>query len=94
MRTKTDAGELLRWDEAMRVLEAVDDPITGQLMNMANFEVMKRFQGKDEGLPLADFDLRFFMEVMRDFCSDHDNLRKVLDGQDLRMLTEEDGSDA
>ena len=80
---------LLRQDEAMKLLKSVEDPITNQLMNMANFEVLRRFL-RHEGLPVSDFDLKFFIEAIKDFCSQHDNLRKILDGEDLRAWTDDD----
>jgi lipase chaperone LimK len=85
---KEKRAELLRWDEAIEVLRSIENPITSQLMNIANFEVLKRFLQSKE-FPVADFDLRFFMEVMRDFCSDHETLRKVLDGEDLRLFSDD-----
>lgn len=80
---------LLRQNEAMDLLKSVNNAVTNQLMNMANFEVLKRFMER-EGLPTNDFDLRFFMEAMRDFCSQHDTIRKILAGEDLRAWTDHD----
>lgn len=80
---------LLNWDEAMKLLGSVEDKATSQLMNMANFEVLKRFF-QLKHFPAADFDLRFFMEVMLEFCSDHDTLRKILAGEDVRMFSDDD----
>ena len=85
----TKEALLLRQDEAMKLLKSVEDPVTNQLMNMANFEVLRRFLHRD-GLPVSDFDLRFFIEAMKDFCSQHDNLRKILAGEDLRAWTDDD----
>lgn len=80
--------DLLRWDEAMELLRSVNDPITSQLMNMANFAVLRKtLQAKEH--PVADFDLRFFFEVMADFCSDHETLRKVLAGEDMRLWSDD-----
>jgi hypothetical protein len=79
---------MLRGNEAMELLKSVNDPITNQLMNMANFEVLRRFLERD-GLPISDFDLRFFMEAMKDFCSQHDTIRKILAGEDLRAWTDD-----
>ena len=81
-------SRLLRWDEATELLRSVDDPITSQLMNMANFEVVKKVIELKE-FPVASFDMRFFMDVMRSFCSDHDTLRKVLSGEDLRVFEDQ-----
>lgn len=72
----------------MDFLRSIDDPITNQLMNMANFAVLKRFF-ETKKFPVADFDLRFFLEVVLDICSDHETLRKVLAGEDLRCWTDD-----
>lgn len=58
--------QLLRWDEAMELLNAVQDPITSQLLAMANFEVLTRFVHTKE-FPASDFDLRFYLEAMKSF---------------------------
>ncbi len=73
----------------MDLLRSVSDPITNQLMNMANFEILNRFL-EGSNLPASDFDLRFFIEAMRDFCGQHENIRKVLAGEDLRAWTDDD----
>lgn len=75
----------LRWDEATEILRSVNDPITGQLMNMANFEVLRKAVQLKE-FPIASFDMGFFMDVMKSFCSDHETLRKILSGEDLRLF--------
>jgi len=80
---------LLRQDEAMRILKSEDDPITNQLMNMANFEVLTRFLERKD-LPVSDFDLCFFMETMKAFCSQHKTIAKILAGEDLRLWTDDD----
>lgn len=84
-----EASKILRFDEAMLLLRSVDDLTTNQLMNTATFEVLKRFSESKE-LPVADFDLRFFMEAMLDFCSKHNTLRQILAGEDLRLWTDDD----
>jgi hypothetical protein len=38
----------------------------------------------EKEFPVADFDLRFFLKVVLDICSDPETLRKVLAGEDLR----------
>jgi hypothetical protein len=75
MPTKTETAELLRQDEAAKLLRSVNDLTTNQLMSIANTLVIKRYLEQDER-PVADFDLRFFMEVMLEFCGDHNLLKK------------------
>jgi hypothetical protein len=81
--------EILKQDEAMEILRSVKDPITNQLMNMANFEVLRRYFELQE-VPVCDFDLCFSMEAMRDFCSQHETIAKILAGEDLRAWTDDD----
>jgi hypothetical protein len=88
MQNENQHPKMLRWDEAMELLRSVDDSITNQLMNRANFEIIKKFSER-RGLPVADFDLRFFMEVMLEFCGQHTVIKKILDGEDLRPWTED-----
>lgn len=40
--------------------------------------------------PVADFDLKFFVEVMIEFCRDHESLKKILAGEDLRWFDDEE----
>lgn len=88
MQKQPKIPQLLKWDEAMELLRSVDNPTTNQLMNMANFEILRRFFQTKE-LPSEDFDLRFFMEVMLAFCSDHIRLRRILEGEDLSLLSDD-----
>jgi hypothetical protein len=86
---KQESPTLLGWNEAVAILRSVNDPVTSQLMNVANFEVIRRFS-KQEELPNGDFDMQFFMSVLKNFCSDHDTLRRILSGEDLRLFSEDD----
>ncbi len=88
MQTSERQSQLLRWDEAMQLLNSVEDPITNQLMNRANFEILKRFF-KLKDYPVSDFDLRFFMEIMLAFCSDHNNLREILSGENVGVFSDD-----
>ena len=78
---------IINHDEAMEILRSVKDPVTNQLMNMANFEVLKRFL-EHRDLPACDFDLVFFLKVVKDFCSQHEAIRKILAGEDLKAWTD------
>jgi hypothetical protein len=77
--------KLSRFVEAMELLNSVEDLTTSQLMNRANFVVLRRFNEEGQ-LPVADFDLRYFMEIIHEFCSDHESLRRILQGEDLRAM--------
>jgi hypothetical protein len=36
--------------------------------------------------PISDFDLRFFVDAMLEFCNDHETLKRILAGEDLRWF--------
>ena len=75
---------LIRWNEATELLRQVkDDLVMDQLLNYANYVVLKRFQsqGVDE-LPKADFDLYFYLETVKQICEKRDPLRGVLAKED------------
>ena len=74
------APGFLRQDEMNALIESETDPITADLMNQAANVVMLRVLRKEKR-PIADFDLRYFMEVIQEFASDHDVLRKSLEGE-------------
>jgi hypothetical protein len=80
---------LLKQNEAMELLSSVKDLVANQLMNQANFYVIKRFVAR-ETAPASDFDLRFFMEVMEELFNDQEVLRRILNGEDLRIWTDEE----
>ncbi|HXG06238.1 MAG TPA: hypothetical protein VNI77_02810 [Nitrososphaera sp.] len=82
-------ANLLRQEEAWELLRSVEDPVVNQLMNRAAFIVTKRFTSENASLA-ADFDLQFFMEVMRELFTDGEAIRKILDGEDLRMWSDDD----
>jgi len=81
---------LLRQDETFARLRSTDDLALNQFLNRALFHVIKRFPDADTA-PIADFDLLFFIETMAEFFSNGDVLRRILDGEDLRLMDELDG---
>lgn len=72
---------ILRYLESTELVASVEDPITQNLLSAASMCIIKRFLKKDN-LPIEDFDLRFFSEAMLEFCSNHELLRKILNGED------------
>jgi hypothetical protein len=72
----------LREEEMRQIVSSQQDPITAQLMGLAYHTLLVRML-RQESLPVADFDLRFFMEVIQEFCSDQETLKKVLAGEKL-----------
>ena len=82
-------ANLLRQDEAMVCLRSVDDLVINQLMNIALYTVTK-WHVTGEKSPVTDFDLCFFMEVVKEVFSDKGTLLRILNGEDLRLWSEED----
>jgi hypothetical protein len=88
MRSTTTNAGILRSEAATEILESENNPVTRALLNNANFWFMKKFFEKRE-LPVSDFDLRFFMELMRDIFSEHDVLRRMLAGEKVGQFFED-----
>jgi hypothetical protein len=82
---------LIRWDEAMQLLEATKNVLSlNQLVNYANFIVLGHFnKNQREELPVDDFDLYFFLKTVRDFSVDQSFLKTVLDSGDLSSFREQ-----
>jgi hypothetical protein len=72
--------EFLRQEMAKEMIASERDAITAQLMTRAVNMVFLRIARK-EAAPMADFDLAYFMEVMKEFAGDHEALRMILNGK-------------
>lgn len=70
----------LRQEEMNALIAKEKDPITADLMRQAAHLVVLKVLRQDEG-PVADFDLRYFMEVIHEFVSDHEALQRTLEGK-------------
>ena len=70
----------LRQEEMNALIASEKDPITADLMSQAAHLVVLRVMRQEKG-PMADFDLRYFMEVIQEFASDHEALRRSLEGR-------------
>lgn len=70
----------LRHPEAIAFLNSIKDPITRRLAHNAHFLALRRFTENRE-LPVANFDILFFAQVMEEFCSEHDLLKQYLAGE-------------
>ena len=77
---------LLRQDEAWEFLRNTRDPITNQLLNCAVFHIIQRFIS-NQSAPIADLDLRFLLEALEGLFNDHETLKRILNGEDLRWWT-------
>ena len=73
---------MLRYSESAELISSVKDLTTQKLLSAASYCIIKRFL-ENKNLPIADFDLRFFSEAMLEFCSNHELLQKILNGEDV-----------
>lgn len=80
---------LLRQPESWELLSSVKDMTTNQLLNKATMCIVQAYANPDKK-PVSDFDLKFFVDAMLIFCSDHENLKKILAGEDLRWFDDEE----
>jgi hypothetical protein len=74
------AAGLLRHREALEFIDSIKDPITRRLVMSAQFFVLKALEPGRER-PVADFDVRFFVGAIEEFCQRHDILRSYLNGE-------------
>jgi hypothetical protein len=80
--------ELLRQEESKSIMESVDDLVVSQLMNLAHYQVIKWYVTGEKYIA-ADFDICFFMEVMKEVFSDKATIQRILNGEDLRWWPDE-----
>jgi hypothetical protein len=78
--------QLLRQEESKLVMDSVDDLAVSQLMNLAHYQVVKWYVTGEKYIA-ADFDICFFMEVMKEVFSDKQTIKRILNGEDLRWFT-------
>ena len=74
-------GTLIHADEAIRFIEQIGDPVTRALVNMAFVRFVKRIHVDERDAPRADVDGLFLVEVLHDFFSEHDVLKRTLAGE-------------
>jgi hypothetical protein len=72
--------ELLRSENAWKVLENEQDPVTKALLNNANYWLLRKFF-TEETRPVANFDYQFYLELLRDIFSEHEVLERLLKGE-------------
>jgi hypothetical protein len=77
---KMTMGQVLRDDEARTLIASVEDPITRHLLTNAMFHFFKRYN-EEQQRPESDFDMLYFVLLLRDVFSEHDVLRRILDGE-------------
>lgn len=88
MENQIQETMMLRHSESAELISSVKDSITQKLLSAASYCVIKRFL-ENKNLPVADFDLRFFSEAMLEFCSNHELLQKILNGQEVGWFDDE-----
>ena len=70
----------LRQREMNELIDAEENPTTRALMVFAYNSFFALVLRKADG-PIVDFDLKFFMQVIQEFSSNHEALRMFLDGK-------------
>jgi hypothetical protein len=86
-------AELLRQDEAKLIMSSVNDLMVSQLMNLAHFQVIKWYTSGEKVIA-SDFDICFFMEVMKEVFEDKETIKRILQGEDLRWWSDDDDKSA
>jgi hypothetical protein len=81
--------EILRQEESWEILSSIKDLKTNQLLNKATMCIVHTYMNSKEQ-PVSNFDLRFFVEAMLEFCNDHETLKRILAGEDLRWFDDEE----
>jgi hypothetical protein len=77
----SNPGTLVNCDEALRLIEAIPDPVTKALVNMVFVHLVKKVHLQKRDFPSADLDMRFLVAALREFFSEHDVLARTLDGE-------------
>ena len=85
MKAARGNPEFLQQEKMQELIASEKDPITAHLMIFANNTLLSRILTKEKG-PVADFDLGYFMEVIKEFASDHKTLKKILDGRGDELI--------
>jgi hypothetical protein len=80
---------MLRHSESAELISSVKDSRTQKLLSAASYCVIKKFL-ENKTLPVANFDLRFFSEAMLEFCSNHELIQKILNGQEVGWFDDDE----
>jgi hypothetical protein len=80
---------LLRTTEANELLSSVDDPITHHLLSNVLYRLLLKYQVRRE-VPIADLDLRYFVEILVESFADHNALRRILAGELVGSLYDDE----
>lgn len=85
MNVGKETPAFLRQKEMQELIASEPNQITAHLMTFANNTLVSRLLRKAPG-PAADFDLGYFMQIVQEFASDHETLRKILDGTSEELI--------
>ncbi len=88
-------AEPFNYDAAKRILAATDDPVSANLMKYALAQLQLQLlpiAGVDEdewrrNLPLAPFDMAFFLKVIKSMFANREVVDKLLAGQTTAQAT-------
>lgn len=86
--------ELIRFDEATKEIDQITDIALNQLINNAVYTAINKYseylcQDKLSG----DFDLQFFVEIMKDVFANKSLLKGILEGEDYRWPNDQNDSE-
>jgi hypothetical protein len=81
-------GGFINSEEAGQFIESLTDPVTKILVNNAHYRLYKRLA--ERRLPVGEFDMRFYVEVMAEMLSEHDVLKRMLGGERVGAFFDEE----
>jgi hypothetical protein len=84
----TRRGTLIHCDEALGEIEAIPDPITKSLVNMAFVHLVKQVHLEKRDLPDGDLDMLFLVSSLREFFADHGVIARTLEGEKVGAWVE------
>jgi hypothetical protein len=82
-------GEMIRTEEATDRMRSVNDPITTHLINKAMHHLIRRYQLQKDR-PTSDLDLDYLVALLIDVFSDHNALKRILNGETVGALYDDD----
>ena len=85
-------AKFIRQDDATEVAKDASNLITQQLVNSAIASAVALTPIERKTWPVADFDMKYFAEIMLNLFEErnHDYLRAILRGEDVRWWGDED----
>ena len=64
--------------------------ITRRFMIAVKFYLTSHMYDQKEPQPITDFDVLFFMTIVRDFFQEHEFIRDILDGKEINSFEADD----